>query len=337
MVYGVKEFLFALLLSLAFQPLVAQFAPAAGLPGSTAIPGDSSAFVEWASGCTVQRGLMNIADTSLGYASAGDESCALGPAGQNGTLSLGDGGIATVTFTNSIFNGEGFDFAVFENGFMTNGPNMAFLELGFVEVSSDGINFFRFPSICNVEDTAQTAPFGSTDGSQLYDLAGKYIYDYGTPFDLEELKDSVGLDVNNVTHVRIIDVVGSIDPRYATHDSRGHIVNDPWPTPYATCGFDLDAVGVIHANGLAAIEQERRQPLKIFPNPAPAGTDVKVQLMEGMNSVLIYDINGKLLDELHPEVPAGLFSLNTAAYAGGVYLLCAKSSVSCLNAKLVIE
>src|SRR5580693_7129482 len=123
-----KYFFQAVVLLLLFQPAYPQFAPVEGLPGTTAIPGDSSCFVEWASGCTVQRGLMNVADTLLGYASAGADTDALG-APDVRTVSLGDGGIATVTFNYPIYNGDGFDFAVYENGFMTNDSNMAFLEL----------------------------------------------------------------------------------------------------------------------------------------------------------------------------------------------------------------
>ena len=77
---------------------------------------------------------------------------------------------------------------------------------------------------------------------------------YGTPFDLQELADTPGLDVNNITYVRIIDVVGSLDSQYASHDLKGHRVNDPWPTPFASCGFDLDAVGAINAKVPGAIK-----------------------------------------------------------------------------------
>ena len=41
--------------------------------------------------------------------------------------------------------------------------------------------------------------------------------------------------------------VGSINPLYATYDSLGNMVNDPWPTNGASSGCDLDAVGVINA------------------------------------------------------------------------------------------
>ena len=34
---------------------------------------------------------------------------------------------------------------------------------------------------------------------------------------------------------------------YASYDSQGNIINDPFPTPFETGGFDLDAIGVIHS------------------------------------------------------------------------------------------
>jgi hypothetical protein len=54
------------------------------------------------------------------------------------------------------------------------------------------------------------------------------------------------LDVTRITHVRIIDVVGAIDPAFGRLDSSGRIINDPWPTAFSSSGFDLDAVGVLH-------------------------------------------------------------------------------------------
>ena len=220
----------------------AQFAPVVGFSGTTAIPADSSAFVAWASGCTLYRGLRCIAVPDSGYASDGDSSSAIGPAGQNGTVSLGDSGIAILTFLSPIVNGPGPDFAVFENGFNSGPPGFAFLELGFVEVSSDGARYVRFPAISNVQDSTQIA-LAPMDGSLLNNLAGKYVWDYGTPFDLDELIDSPGLDVNNIRFVKVVDVIGSIDSIYGSRDSRGHIINDPYPTNYASSGFDLDAVG----------------------------------------------------------------------------------------------
>ena len=70
-------------------------------------------------------------------------SLALGPATGDtlDVVSLGNGGSITLTFAEPIRNGAGFDFAVFENGHVDT-----FLELAFVEVSSDGAVFVRFDS-----------------------------------------------------------------------------------------------------------------------------------------------------------------------------------------------
>ncbi len=224
------------------------FAPAAGQPGTTAIHMDSSAFQSWATGIEVQRGLINIADTSAMYegsnrASYGYPSFALGKATGTSanTVSLGDAGVATLTFDRPIVNGEGYDFAIFENGF-----GDTYLELGFVEVSSDGERFVRFPAISRTQDTVQVGGFDQLNPTNLDNFAGKYRQGFGTPFDLDELKDSAGIDLNNVRFVRIMDVVGSIDPQYASYDSEGNIVNDPWSTPFHSGGFDLEAVGLIN-------------------------------------------------------------------------------------------
>lgn len=88
-----------------------------------------------------------------------------------------------------------------------------------------------------------------------YDLAGKYIAGYGTPFDLSELAGvSPYLNVNDVTEVRITDVVGSIDPLYGTRDSLGNLINDPFPTPFTSSGFDLNGIGVINTEPAAVPE-----------------------------------------------------------------------------------
>lgn len=229
--------------------LWAQFAPAQDKPGTTAMHADSSAFVAWATGCVAEPGPMNITNPGAGLAGQGwpAENVIGVPQGTYGVTCLGDGGRATVTFASPICNRPGPDFAVFENGFANaQNTDMWFLELGFVEVSSDGENFFRFPAISMVQTETQVGGMGCIDPAQIHNLASKYGAMYGTPFDLDEVPDDPLLDKNNITHVRIIDVIGNIDPEYCTYDSQGHPVNDPWPTPFASCGMDLDAVGVIH-------------------------------------------------------------------------------------------
>ena len=88
--------------------------------------------------------------------------------------------------------------------------------------------------------------FGSLDPTNLNNLAGKYRRGFGTPFDLAELPGDPDLDVQNVTHVRVLDVGGSINPAYGSQDSLGNTINEPFTTPFETGGFDLDAVGVIN-------------------------------------------------------------------------------------------
>ena len=238
-----------LLLALVPVALWAQFAPAQDQPGTTAMHADSSAFVAWATGCVAEPGPMNITNPGAGNAGTGwPASNVIGyPEGTMGVTCLGDGGMATVTFASPICNREGPDFAVFENGFENaQMPGFWFLELGFVEVSSDGENFFRFPAYSNTQTETQLGGMGCIDPSQIHNLASKYGAMYGTPFDLDEVPDDPLLDKEHITHVRIVDVVGCIDPEYATYDCQGHPVNDPWPTPFASGGMDLDAVGVIH-------------------------------------------------------------------------------------------
>lgn len=229
----------------------AQFAPPAGMSGSTAIAKSDPAIQAWATGCTIERGWVNIADTLLGHTTVGTASSAIGEALSNGVVSLGDGGNATCSFSTGLTNGPGFDFAVFENSFTDD-----FLELAFVEVSSDGLTWVRFPAVSNTQDTLQIDTFGLIDARAINNLAGKYRAGYGTPFDLEELKDSTGIDINDISFVRVVDVVGSISSPYATYDKNNHRVNDPWPTPFPSAGFDLDAIAIIHPKYMTGIDEQ---------------------------------------------------------------------------------
>jgi hypothetical protein len=268
----------------------AQFPGPAGSAGSTAIHKDSSIIAAWAANCVLKRGWMNIADTTLGRAQVGDETFVPGPA-SNGVVSLGDGGMATVTFHYPISNGPGFDFAVFENAF-----DDRFLELAFVEVSSDGERFVRFPAVSLTPSTEQVDPLSYWANANLINnLAGKYRANFGTPFDLEELKDSVGIDINRVTHVRIIDVVGSIDSLYATYDHLGNIINDPWPTPFASGGFDLDAVAVMnHLGPPASLAEVHSFQIQVSPNPVRDRLVVNTTTL--ISQITISDIFGNVLN-----------------------------------------
>ena len=283
-----------LLMVLVPTMLWAQFAPEAGIVGTTAMHADSSAFVAWATGCTVERGLQRIDKPNSGLANFGEEALALGvPGGTMDVISLGDGGSATLTFASPICNAEGPDFAVFENGLVNaQDTTICFLELAFVEVSSDGENFFRFPAITKVQDTAQLNGFACIHACQIHNFAGKYAVMYGTPFDLDEVEDNALLDKSKVTHVRLIDVVGDIDPEYASKDSEGHIVNDPWPTPFGSSGFDLDAVGVIHDVAHFDVPENEVEPIAMYPNPVKDRLTVKA---DDLQLVEVYNLVGQLV------------------------------------------
>jgi len=234
-----------------FSPILVAICagPAAAGPFlADGIPANSPLFVSWATGvANLTRGPQNISVAGGPFASFGTGAEALGPATgvASAVVSLGDGGSITLAFAAPITNGLGADFAVFENGFKSG--SRVFAELGFVEVSSNGTNFFRFPSVSLTQTKTQVGAFDSIDPTDINNLAGKHVAGVGTPFDLAELAGvSPLLDVNRITQVRIVDVVGSIDPKYGTLDSQGNIINDPFPTPFASGGFDLDGVGVIH-------------------------------------------------------------------------------------------
>lgn len=292
---------------------VAQFAPPAGQEGSTAINADSSIFVGWATGCVVERGYMRIDKPELGYASYGTPEEALGKADDSLLVSLGDGGRAVLTFASPIYNGPGPDFAVFENPLKwAVDTTLYFLELAFVEVSSDGENYVRFPAVTNIPETPQVTSFQCTDPCLINNFAGKYIAHYGTPFDLDELPEDELLNIDSITHVRIVDVVGCIKPEYATFDSEGHVVNDPWPTPFESSGFDLDAVGVIHDLAHYSVQSYDLLAVELVPNPVHNQLTV---LGESIQSVSLYSIDGQLLMTTEST------SVDLSDLAPGLYLV----------------
>lgn len=237
------------------------YPPAAGKPGSDAIAADDPRIRGWAEETTaLARGPEEIDDPFSLAASYGSEASAIGRADVTGTqdqpepgspltkpaVSLGDGGSITLRFDPPISDGPGPDFAVFENGISFNGGNSFFMELALVEVSSNGTVFVRFPAFSETPVAPQISAYAALDPTNVRNLAGKYMAGHGTPFDLAELIGTPGLETHSVTHVRILDVVGSVDPAYGHRDSLGRLINDPWPTFLTTSGFDLDAIGVLN-------------------------------------------------------------------------------------------
>jgi hypothetical protein len=177
-----------------------------------------------------------------------------------------------------IRNGKGYDFAVFENGFISQSSTALgsrqgkmIAELAYVEISSNGRDFARFPSVSLTG--APTGPYGTVEVSDIHNLAGKHPNANGvctgTPFDLQDLANhphvaSGVVDLNDIRYVRIVDIPGDGSfrdaatmhtapetwPEWANY-VEDHPIYDAWPT-FGSGGFDLEAVGVLHEQQYAA-------------------------------------------------------------------------------------
>jgi hypothetical protein len=170
-------------------------------------------------------------------------------------LSLGKNGDITFGFDVTIKNGPGYDFIVFENPFyIYSQPGKVFAELMYVEVSSDGTNFARFPSISN------TPGPGAVDPDDVTNLAGVWpVYANvdendidpcdpavagGDAFDLNDLLNhplvqSGDVDLQNINYIKLIDIVGD----GSCLDSQGNPIYDPTDMDN---GADIDAISVIN-------------------------------------------------------------------------------------------
>ena len=202
--------------------------PAAGQTGSDAVAKDDPRIEGWA-----QAVESYSPDGSVAQAWR-NSSLTLGPAEGNvfEVCSLGPGGTLTLSFGRTISNRLGPELAVFENGFSDS-----FLEFAFVEVSSDGVHFVRFPNESLTPDPVGS--FGIIDTTEVAGLAGKYRQGFGTPFDFSALPEDPLLDLNAVRFVRLVDVVGG-----QSRDSSDAVIYDPFPTS-VSAGFDCDAVALL--------------------------------------------------------------------------------------------
>lgn len=167
-------------------------------------------------------------------------------------------GSITVGFPRAIRNGDGPDFAVFENGSdFDDIPNTSLMaELAYVEVLTDGKNFARFDAISlntNYIDATWGTGSGSIDETNVYNLAGKHLKGWGTPFDLSELETNLLvvndlLKLDDIQYVRLVDVPGINDVNIYT-DSLGNGILDAWVT-IGSGGFDFrlsEGVAVLNA------------------------------------------------------------------------------------------
>lgn len=169
-------------------------------------------------------------------------------AGSLDVLSLGNGGIITLEFTdNTPENGPGPDLIVFENSFyVAQNPENVFCEVAFVEVSQDGEIFYRFPNDYDPAGEPVNNPVNWQGFAGVYPVLshpenGIDPTDPGMAGgDVFEL-DDVGLD-----WIRFIRIVDTDEPPDAAYDDNGDEIYDPAAGTGTTGGFDLDAVAAVY-------------------------------------------------------------------------------------------
>jgi DUF2075 family protein len=120
-------------------------------------------------------------------------------------------------------------------------------------------------------------------------------------------------------------VVGSINPAYGTRDAHHHLINDPYPTPYPSAGFDLDAVGVIHSE-LLGVEENRVQ-IQLFPNPTKGTITVSAH---GESNVELYNLNG---NKLYSSRFLNDVNIDLTAFPKGMYFM----EVNGVGRKILVE
>jgi hypothetical protein len=253
----------------AYTALVAimyvNFAPAAiaGPFNNVGISRNDSSIDQWAATVVSYQPAPGVA------AAFSDPAAALGPADES-VVSLGDldgqqigegvpPGAITMAFATPIRNGPDWDLLVFENAAALFPPPFVFGELAYLEASSDGVHFARFPSVSlNVEpgqgvagetelNTTFGRAFAGINITNVSNLAGIHPGNFGTAFDLDDLSgmplvQSGDVDLHGIRFVRLIDIPGN----GAFLDSQGRAILDAWVTR-GTGGLDLDAIGARYA------------------------------------------------------------------------------------------
>lgn len=205
------------------------YSPAAGQPGSDAVPYTDPGFVEWASG------YQNYIEGSPINSTYTNPNETLGPAQgtTTGVTELGDGGQITLTFNSPIVANPdgGPDFAVFGNAFAPG-----YLKLAYVEVSQDGVNWYTMPNYSLTPGLVATYS-ESMDPTNISGLAGKFVVGYGVPFSISSVNNFYGVDLTSVSYVKIVDITGN----GTDLDSAGNPIYDPYPNDN---GFNVAGVGV---------------------------------------------------------------------------------------------
>ncbi len=169
------------------------------------------------------------------------------------------GGSITLEFTDNVVkNGPGVDFTIFENAFRLPGTDNYFVEPAVVEVSADGVHFFRFPfdfvphykedgslnlynPLCYFKGFAGVHPVYSNAGSPS---PLNPVLSGGDSFDLSDIPGA------NFSSIRFIRITSTGDGWLM--DSQGDLVRHANSAPTwaasgkGNSGFDLDSVVAIN-------------------------------------------------------------------------------------------
>ncbi|MFK7784271.1 MAG: T9SS type A sorting domain-containing protein, partial [Crocinitomicaceae bacterium] len=132
------------------------------------------------------------------------------------------------------------------------------------------------------------------------------------------------------THVKIIDVVGMISGNHVQTDSNGNPINDPYPTAFASGGFDLDAVGVIH-QGPVGLNEHDNVLFNVYPNPAQSGGTINVSSETNVKELTLISLSGKVV----AKSDSTIIQLNNEA--NGIYILRVQTEHGVLTKKVLVQ
>jgi hypothetical protein len=113
-------------------------------------------------------------------------------------------------------------------------------------------------------------------------------------------------------------VIGSTDTALGTKDSKGNIINDPWPTNFASSGFDLDAIGVINQGILNGLTSPEKKSCFGF-NPI----NHEFWAFEDLNDIQIIGMDGKVIEVIRELKVNETRSLNDLSQ--GIYIIKTKN------------
>ena len=120
-----------------------------------------------------------------------------------------------------------------------------------------------------------------------------------------------------------MDVIGAINQTFTSFDSQGNQVNDPYPTNFASGGFDLDAVALLFPQTVSLPEISHSN--LFYPNPSKG----QISFSPDIHSCKVYSLNGSLLYEYQED-------LQTISLSSGTYILEMISAEEHIFEKLVV-